>query len=106
MCGVRNQSGRAPLPARKARTIMAMLVATCPQCRVETNTGISADDDTIHELGPKPAVLVLCDSCRDYQRMMVENLYIVSMPRVAIAAKREVSRARHSFRASMAHCRR
>ena len=51
------------------------LMATCPQCRTEVNTGISADEQTMHELGPKLEVLVLCDSCRDYQRMMVWDLY-------------------------------
>ena len=29
----------------------------------------------MRELGPKLEVLVLCDSCREYQRMMVKDLY-------------------------------
>src|SRR6185503_5766983 len=52
-----------------------LLMATCPQCRTEMSTGISADEQTMHELGPKLQVLVLCDNCREYQRMMVQDLY-------------------------------
>ena len=40
------------------------------------NTGIAADEQTMRELGPKLAVLVLCDGCREYQRMMVNDLYL------------------------------
>jgi RNase P subunit RPR2 len=52
-----------------------MLMATCPRCRTEMSTGISADEQTMRELGPKLQVLVLCDNCREYQRMMVKDLY-------------------------------
>ena len=52
------------------------LMATCPHCRTEVNTGIAADEQTMRELGPKLAVLVLCDGCREYQRMMVNDLYL------------------------------
>ena len=62
------------------------LMATCPQCRTEVNTGISADEQTMHELGPKLEVLVLCDSCREYQRMMVKDLYFAGAPQAAAAA--------------------
>ncbi len=51
------------------------LMAVCPRCRTEVNTGISADEHTMHELGPKLEVLVLCDGCREYHRMMVKDLY-------------------------------
>ena len=53
-----------------------MLLATCPQCRTKINTGILADEQSLRELGPTLQVLVLCDECRDYQRMMVEDLYL------------------------------
>jgi hypothetical protein len=53
-----------------------MLLATCPQCRTKINTGISADEQSLHELGPTLQVLVLCDECREYQRMMVEDFYL------------------------------
>ena len=45
-----------------------MLLATCPQCRTKINTGISADEQSLLELGPTLQVLVLCDECREYQR--------------------------------------
>ncbi|HEY5330797.1 MAG TPA: hypothetical protein VIJ79_12990 [Acidobacteriaceae bacterium] len=55
-----------------------ILMATCPHCRTEVSTGIAADDQTMHELGPKLEVLVLCDECREYQRMMVKDLYFAA----------------------------
>jgi hypothetical protein len=55
---------------------MPMLMATCPRCRSEGSTGISADPKTMQELGPKLQVLVLCDNCREYQKMMVKELYL------------------------------
>lgn len=57
---------------------MSMLMATCPRCRSEVNTGISADERTMEELGPGLKVLVLCDSCRAYQKMMVKDLYFAA----------------------------
>ena len=62
------------------------LMATCPQCRTEVNTGICADAQTMDELGPKLEVLVLCDSCREYQRMMVNELYFADTSGKAKAA--------------------
>ena len=53
-----------------------MLTATCPRCRMEVDTGISADEDTMQELGPTLQVLVLCDNCCEYQRMMVKDLHL------------------------------
>jgi hypothetical protein len=61
------------------------LMATCPRCRMEVDTGISADEQTIHELGPTLRVLVLCDNCSEYQRMMVKDLYLASVVK-AVAA--------------------
>lgn len=61
------------------------LMATCPQCRMEVDTGISADEQTMHELGPTLRVLVLCDNCSEYQRMMVKDLYLASVV-TAVAA--------------------
>ncbi len=55
-----------------------MLMAMCPRCRTEVSTGVAADETTMHELGPKLEVLVLCDSCREYQRVMVKDLYFAS----------------------------
>ena len=59
---------------------MAFLLAKCPQCRAEVDTGISADDCTMRELGPRLQVLVLCDDCRVYQKMMVRDLYFACSP--------------------------
>jgi len=66
--------------------MLKTLMAMCPQCRTEVNTAISADERTMQELGPNLEVLVLCDSCREYQRMMVKDLYFASSPRGAAAA--------------------
>jgi hypothetical protein len=41
---------------------------------MEVDTGISADEQTMRELGPTLQVLVLCDNCSEYQRMMVKDL--------------------------------
>jgi hypothetical protein len=43
---------------------------------MEVDTGISADEDTMQELGPTLQVLVLCDNCCEYQRMMVKDLHL------------------------------
>lgn len=54
---------------------MYMLKATCPRCRAEVETGLVADERTFRscqELG----VLVLCDECREYQKMLVKDLYL------------------------------
>jgi hypothetical protein len=32
----------------------------------------------MQELGPKLQVLVLCDSCREYQKMMVKDMYFAA----------------------------
>ena len=53
---------------------MAILMATCPRCRTEVSTGISADAETMQQLGPKLQVLVLCDECSAYQKVLVKNL--------------------------------
>ena len=63
------------------------LMAICPQCRIEVTTGISADDQTMHELGPKLEVLLLCGSCREYQRVMVKDRYFADATREAAAAE-------------------
>ena len=57
---------------------MSLLKATCPRCRSEVNTGLSADHRTLQELGPKLQVLVLCDECRQYQKMLVKDLYLAT----------------------------
>ena len=64
-----------------SKTLMAM----CPQCRIEVNTGVAADEPTVHELGSKLEVLVLCDSCREYHRMMVKDLYFARTSEAAAA---------------------
>jgi RNase P subunit RPR2 len=55
---------------------MSLLNATCPKCRSVVNTGLSADQKTLQDLGPKLQVLVLCDECREYQKMFVRDLYL------------------------------
>ena len=55
---------------------MSLLKATCPRCRSEVNTGLSADQKTLQDLGPKLQVLVLCDECREHQKMLVQDLYL------------------------------
>ena len=62
---------------------MPTLMAKCPQCRSEVDAGISADRETMHRLGPKPAVLVMCDACREYQRAMVKDIYCASQQELA-----------------------
>ncbi len=57
---------------------MPLLMATCPRCRTEASTGISADERTMKELGPKLQVLVLCDRCREYQKMMVKDMHLAT----------------------------
>ena len=58
-----------------SKTLMAM----CPRCRTEVDTGVSADEHTMWELGPKLEVLVMCDSCCEYQRMMVKDLHFAAV---------------------------
>ena len=65
--------------------IMSILLAKCPQCRIEVDTGISADDCTMRQLGPRLQVLVLCDECRAYQKMLVRDLYFADSPNVVAA---------------------
>jgi len=61
-----------------------MLMATCPRCRNEVDTGVAADEGTMRELGPRLRVVVLCDSCHEYQRMLVKDLYFaVDSPELA-----------------------
>ncbi len=62
---------------------MPMLMAVCPRCRIETNTGLSADDPTVPPLGPTLEVLVLCDDCSKYQHMLVEQLQLAAEEVVA-----------------------
>jgi hypothetical protein len=57
---------------------MAILMATCPRCRSEVNTGLAADQPTIKDLGPTLQVLVLCDHCREYQKMLVQDLRLAA----------------------------
>ena len=54
---------------------MSMLMAICPRCRSKVSTGVSADAHTMQDLGPKLQVLVLCDRCREYQKMMLKDMY-------------------------------
>ncbi len=55
---------------------LSVLIATCPRCRSEVNTGLTADEQTIQGLGPRLQVLVLCDECSEYQRMLVSDLHL------------------------------
>lgn len=57
---------------------MSLLKATCPRCRSEVETGVHVDQQTMKELGPKLQVLVLCDYCREYQKMLLQDLYLLA----------------------------
>jgi len=59
---------------KTGRDVMPTLTAKCPRCKSEDDTGIAADQQTMRELGPSLSVLVLCERCREYQKMMVEDL--------------------------------
>jgi hypothetical protein len=56
---------------------MSILKATCPQCRTEVDTGLKADEHTIQQCSCI-GVLVLCDECREYQKMLVRDLYLAA----------------------------
>jgi RNase P subunit RPR2 len=62
---------------------MSILIAMCPRCRSRVNTGISADLETMQQLGPKLQVLILCDDCNEYQRMLVKDLHLSTVERAA-----------------------
>jgi hypothetical protein len=53
---------------------MALVVATCPQCRTEEEVAISADQH-VGQWEPVVSVLVLCDDCRGFQKTLRENYY-------------------------------
>jgi hypothetical protein len=53
---------------------MPVLMATCPRCRAEADTGLAASNITVRELA-RQRVLILCDGCREYQKRMVKDLY-------------------------------
>lgn len=57
---------------------MRTLSAICPRCRSDVDTGIAADQEMMRQLGPKLSVLILCDNCRKYHKMMVEDLYFAA----------------------------
>ncbi len=56
---------------------VSVLKATCPRCRNEVDTGVTADEHTLQERGDE-GVLVLCDECREYQKMLVKDLYLAA----------------------------
>jgi RNase P subunit RPR2 len=56
---------------------VSVLKVTCPRCRTEVDTGVAADEHTLHECR-EIAVLVLCDECREYHRMLVKDLYLAA----------------------------
>ncbi len=58
---------------------MYMLKATCPRCRTEVETGLTADEHTLRNCGDL-RVLVLCDECREYQKMLVKDLFLTQTP--------------------------
>jgi hypothetical protein len=58
---------------------MYMLKATCPRCRAEVDTGLTADEHTFTNC-QELRVLVLCDDCREYQKMLVRDLYLTHTP--------------------------
>jgi Zn ribbon nucleic-acid-binding protein len=52
---------------------MPTLIATCPGCRSEIDTGLNADLYTL-AMWREDRVLVLCDRCHDYQNVPVKDL--------------------------------
>jgi RNase P subunit RPR2 len=58
---------------------MYMLEATCPRCRTSVDTGLTADEQMIKSCQDL-RVLVLCDECREYQKMLVKDLYLTHIP--------------------------
>jgi hypothetical protein len=42
------------------------------------DTGVHVDQQTMKELGPKLQVLVLCENCREYQKMLLQDLYLLA----------------------------
>ncbi len=57
---------------------MSVLRTKCPMCRNVVDTGIDADEETLQELGPELQLQVLCGDCRQYQKILVKDLYIGS----------------------------
>jgi hypothetical protein len=64
---------------------MPILLAQCPRCRAEVNTGISADDCTMLEVGSRQEVVVRCDDCRTYHLIKLRDLYFAHSPNVVAA---------------------
>ena len=58
---------------------MDTMKATCPRCRTEVDTGLTADKHTFTSC-QELRVLVLCDECREYQKMLVKDLYLTHRP--------------------------
>jgi len=58
---------------------MYMVQATCPRCRSEVDTGLTADEHTFRSCQDL-RVLVLCEECREYQKMLVRDLYLTHTP--------------------------
>jgi RNase P subunit RPR2 len=56
---------------------MSLLKATCPRCRTEVDTGVAADEHTLKDCR-ETAVLVLCDECHEYHKMLVKDLYLAA----------------------------
>ena len=56
---------------------MSVLRTKCPMCRSVVDTGIDADEETLQELGPE-LLQVLWGDCRQYQKILVKDLYIGS----------------------------
>ncbi len=54
---------------------MYMLKATCARCRNQVDTGVTTDEHTFEEC-QELRVLVLCEECREYQKMLVKDLYL------------------------------
>ena len=66
----------------RVRPAMFTLKATCPRFRAEADAGFSTDPQTLIRCG-ELRVLVLCDDCREYQRLLVRNLHEASPKRAA-----------------------
>ncbi len=57
---------------------MYMLKATCPRCRTEVDTGLTADEQTFRSCQDL-RVLVLCEQCREYQKLLVKDLSVAGL---------------------------
>ena len=54
---------------------MPILMAKCPRCRAEADTGLAAPNVTVRELARQRVLISGAGACREYQKRMVKDLY-------------------------------